>query len=82
MRFNPTKLVQLFMYAPNVSRNDAKTWKMLYCPDVGGCFDETLTDPSLGTSIDYTNNVLFRRVKHFSGYTVAERTDSVPPAPL
>ena len=72
MRFNPTKSVQLFMYAPNVSRNDAKNWTMLYCPDVGACFDESVRDQSLSTSIDYDHNVLFRRVKHFSGYTVAE----------
>ena len=72
MRFNPYKTVQLYMYAPNVSINDAINWKMLYCPDLGGCFDESLTDASLATKIDYTNNVLFRRVKHFSGYTVAE----------
>ena len=72
MRFNPKKTVQLYMYAPRVSREDAKNWLMLYCPDRGGCFDESLNDASLATSIDYTNNVLFRRVKHFSGYTVAE----------
>ena len=72
MRFNPYKTVQLYMYAPNVSINDAINWKMLYCPDLGGCYDESLTDASLVTKIDYTNNVLFRRVKHFSGYTVAE----------
>jgi hypothetical protein len=72
MRFNPKKTVQLYMYAPRVSIQDAKNWQMLYCPDKGGCFDESLTDASLTTSIDYTNNVLFRRVKHFSGYTVAE----------
>ena len=72
MRFNPKKTVQLFMYAPHVSQQDAKNWQMFYCPDHGGCFDESLTDRSLLTSIDYTNNVLFRRVKHFSGYTVAE----------
>jgi hypothetical protein len=72
MRFNPKKTVQLFMYAPRVSREDAKNWQMFYCPDKGGCFDESLTDASLATHIDYSNNVLFRRVKHFSGYTVAE----------
>jgi hypothetical protein len=72
MRFNPTKTVQLFMYAPHVSVNDAKNWQMLYCPDLGGCFDESVNDASLQTKIDYRNNVLFRRVKHFSGYTVAE----------
>lgn len=72
MRFNPSKTVQLFMYAPNVSLTDAKNWQMLYCADLGGCTNESLTDASLQTRIDYTNNVLFRRVKHFSGYTVAE----------
>ena len=77
MRFNPTKLVQLFMYAPNVSRNDAKNWTMLYCTDLNVCSDESDKDKSLTTSIDYDHNVLFRRVKHFSGYTVAERSDSL-----
>ncbi|MEP6992033.1 MAG: hypothetical protein ABJA80_13965 [bacterium] len=75
MRFNPAKTVQLFMYAPKVSRTDAKNWLMFYCPDGGACLDESLKDTSLITNIDYYNNVLFRRVKHFSGYTVAERSD-------
>ena len=72
MRFNPKRTVQLYMYAPHVSMQDSKNWQMFYCPDKGGCFDESLTDKSLVTNIDYANNVLFRRVKHFSGYTVAE----------
>lgn len=75
MRFNPSKAVQLFMYAPNVTPTDAKNWLMSYCPDLGGCFDESLTDASLSTVIDYKSDMLFRRVKHFSGYTVAERSD-------
>ena len=75
MRFNPDKTVRLFMYAPNVSPNDAKNWSMFYCPDIGKCVDESLTDSALATNIDYSSNVLFRRVKHFSGYTVAERAD-------
>lgn len=73
MRFNPTKSVQLFIYAPKVSRDDAKNWLMLYCADKGGCNDESRADNDLTTYIDYNNNVLFRRVKHFSGYVVAER---------
>ena len=72
MRFNPKKTVQLFMYAPRVTQEEAKNWLMYYCPDRGGCIDESLSDKSLLTSIDYEHNVLFRRVKHFSGYTVAE----------
>ncbi len=75
MRFNPAKTVQLFMYAPNVSAADAKNWLMSYCPDMGKCVDESLNDTSLATVIDYGNDMLFRRVKHFSGYTVAERGD-------
>ena len=35
LRFNPTKNVQLFMYAPNVSQTDAKNWLMFYCADGG-----------------------------------------------
>jgi hypothetical protein len=76
MRFNPTKSVQLFMYAPRVSRNDAKNWLMLYVQDSGTRINESATDPDLATYIDYTNDVLFRRVKHFSGYVVAENQDS------
>ena len=75
MRFNPTKNVQLFMYAPNVSATDAKNWWMFYCNDAGTCVDEAKSDTSLQTYIDYNANTLFRRVKHFSGYVVAERGD-------
>ena len=81
MRFNPAPKqppVQLFMYAPHVSPTDAKNWLMLYCPDKGACFDESLTDKTLTTFIDYKSNMVFRRAKHFSGYTVAERTDILP----
>ena len=80
MRFNPDKTVQLFMYAPHVSTTDAKNWLMAYCPDRGKCVDESLTDASLVTSIDREHNMLFRRVKHFSGYTVAEFVDGLLPA--
>lgn len=74
MRFSPDKQVKLYMYAPNVSATDAKNWLMFYCNDSKVCVDESLSDPSLVTNIDYTNNVLFRRVKHFSGYVVAENS--------
>ena len=79
MRFSPDKVVQLFMYAPHVTIADATNWLMLYCPDKSKCVDESLTDKSLVTSIDRANSMLFRRVKHFSGYTVAEFADGLPP---
>ncbi len=78
MRFNPTKNVQLFMYAPNVSATDAKNWWMFYCNDAGSCIDESKSDASLSTYIDYSKSTLFRRVKHFSGYVVAEYTEEAP----
>jgi hypothetical protein len=46
---------------------------LYYSPDGITRINEALTDSDLTTYIDYTNNVLFRRVKHFSGYVVAER---------
>ena len=76
MRFDPTKSVDLYMYAPHVSKKDAKNWLMLYCNDSRVCVDESITDSALRTFIDYNANVVFRRVKHFSGYVVAERADS------
>jgi hypothetical protein len=78
MRFNPAKNVQLYMYAPNVKATDAKNWWMFYCNDFGKCVDESKTDASLTTYVDYNANVLFRRVKHFSGYVVAERGEETP----
>ena len=34
------------------------------------CVDESLTDPSLGVTVDYQNSVLTRRIKHFSAYQI------------
>lgn len=80
MRFNPTKTVQLFMYVPKVTTADLKRWVMNYCPDLGACFDESLSDASLATNIDRNASVLFRRIKHFSGYAAAEFKEE-PTAP-
>jgi hypothetical protein len=42
-----------------------------YCNE-SGCMDESLTDPSLISYVDTDSKVVFRRIKHFSGYVVAE----------
>jgi len=44
---------------------------MKYC-NAAGCVDESLTDPDLRSNVDVENKVVFRRIKHFSGYVVAE----------
>jgi hypothetical protein len=68
MRFNPANNVQLYMYVPNVSSTDAANWVMKYCTDTGTCSDESGADKDLVTYVDKTASVLFRRIKHFSGY--------------
>ncbi len=82
MRFNPAKDVQLYMYFPNVSATDMKTWTMLFCPDIGSCIDESVADLSLVSKMDREASVLFRRIKHFSGYAAAEfKEDGTPMYP-
>jgi hypothetical protein len=66
MRFNPDKNVQLFMYAPNPSLSDS--WKLGYCNAENVCVDESKTDSDLQSYVDKDADVVFRRIKHFSGY--------------
>lgn len=72
MRFNPTKSVNLYFYVPGATQADATNWKTLYCNALNVCVDESLTDPDLTAYVDRSANVVFRRIKHFSGYLVAE----------
>jgi hypothetical protein len=75
LRFNPAKNVQLYMYGKNVTASDAKNWLIKYCAQntLGqkACIDESATDSSLTSSVDYTNQVVFRRIKHFSDYELS-----------
>jgi hypothetical protein len=70
LRFNPETTVSLFLYVTDQATLDASR-VVEYC-NASGCVDESLTDPSLRSNVDTTNNVVFRRIKHFSGYVVAE----------
>jgi hypothetical protein len=74
MRFNPKTEVVLYIYAKRASKKDAENFVMEYCStDHGKCVDESKTDRDLVTQVDKRKNVVFRRIKHFSGYVVAER---------
>lgn len=82
MRFNPTKQVMLYMYVPGATQQDARNWVMTYCGTGSSlCVDESKTDPDLTSYVDRSANVVFRRVKHFSGYLVWSDQDSTPPPP-
>ena len=72
MRFNPDQNVQLYLKVDNAATLSSMS-KLLYCgPFSTFCTDESLNDWTLRTTIDATNNTVSRRIKHFSGYTVAE----------
>lgn len=74
LRFNPQTVVMLSMFMKHATTTEAISWKILYCPtsESIGCYDESLLDSSLVTTADWHNNRLLRRIKHFSGYMVAE----------
>jgi hypothetical protein len=74
MRFNPTTTVVLSMYVGQAALLSADSWRILFCPggDLQGCVDESLYDASLTTRIDFERGLVYRRIKHFSGYLAAE----------
>jgi hypothetical protein len=83
MRFNPSMNVSLHIYVTNAATLTNMT-VMKYCPTIAGlaslsqslaknlCIDESKTDASLFTTIDRSQNLIWRRIKHFSGYLIAE----------
>jgi hypothetical protein len=83
MRFSPDANVQLFMFAPNASLSDS--WKLGYCNDENVCVDESVADSALQSYVDHAASVVFRRIKHFSGYIVVDGIevpqDSLPAFP-
>lgn len=72
LRFNPATPVKLYLYV-----TDAATLTnmatVLYCgPFSAICVDESVSDASLTTQINTSSNLVWRRIKHFSGYMVSE----------
>ena len=72
LRFNPATVVTLKLFV-----SDAATLSNMavvkYCGVFAPvCEDESLTDPSVKTTLDKTAGSDTRRIKHFSGYVVAE----------
>jgi hypothetical protein len=68
LRFSPDKQVGLYLFVTNDATLDASR-VVKYC-NANGCIDESVSDPSLVSSVDLENRVVFRRIKHFSGYVV------------
>lgn len=75
MRFNPKTNVSIYFYVPNKADQDKALWLVKYCNDAKLCVDESLADPSLQTYFDAKSSIVFRRIKHFSGYLVNYAAD-------
>jgi hypothetical protein len=78
LRFNPEEAAYLTFSVKGKQAKEAAEMRILYCPtnSARDCVDEALTDPSLETVLDRPAKMVFRRIKHFSGYLVAERSFS------
>jgi hypothetical protein len=74
LRFNPRTTVVLALTVKGKGWANADSWRILYCAtsSQNGCIDESLLDSSLATQLDRQTHQVFRRIKHFSGYLVAE----------
>jgi hypothetical protein len=70
LRFNPQSNVALYMYVTDQATLD-NTRVLYYCNETG-CVNEAQADADLISNVDVENKVVFRRIKHFSGYVVAE----------
>jgi len=71
LRFRPNtmgEVVSLFLLDREAASSDGFT--ILYCADSGACVDDAATDPSVGTLVEPSTGFIFRRLKHFSGYTI------------
>jgi hypothetical protein len=68
LRFNPQTTVGLYLYVTDRATLD-NSRVIKYCNE-SGCVDESVNDSDLRSNVDVENQVVFRRIKHFSGYVV------------
>jgi hypothetical protein len=74
LRFSPDKNVNLYLYVTDDATLDASRI-VKYC-NANGCVDESIADPSVASNVDLENRVVFRRIKHFSGFIVLSLMES------
>ena len=75
LRFNPATAAYLTFTVKGKQAKEAAEMRILYCPASTSkdCVDEALADPTLETVLNRPYKMVYRRIKHFSGYLVAER---------
>ncbi|HEY6218745.1 MAG TPA: hypothetical protein VIV65_01735 [Gemmatimonadaceae bacterium] len=75
VRFVPTK--ETYLYLKDGTRKEAKILTIQYCSVATNCVDESLSDATLATHRLANSRILYRRLKHFSGYSVTSAGDCV-----
>jgi hypothetical protein len=72
LRFNPKAGQVTLFLAVNAQSQLDRNPNIFYCAVAGAvCVDELLTDRSLATYVDEANGYAYRRIKHFSGYSLS-----------
>lgn len=73
---DPKKFVNLYMYVGEASASDDGAYEIKWvADDASQPLSEAASDPSLQTRRMFKGQVVYRRVKHFSGYLVAAGID-------
>lgn len=73
LRFSPDKTVMLYLHVTNNATLDASRI-VKYCSG-SKCIDESVADRTLISTVDLVNRVVYRRIKHFSGYVITQLAD-------
>ena len=75
VRFVPSK--EIYLYLKDGKRNAPKITSIGFCSIATGCVDESLSDPDLATHHIGNSRIAYRRLKHFSGYSILQEGDCV-----
>jgi hypothetical protein len=79
---SPSRWVWIFMHAPQArGTDDLSQFAILFSPSLGATpVNDAVNDATLRTYVDTRSGVSFRRIKHFTGYSVgAGFTDEPQP---
>lgn len=78
---SPARWVWIFMYTPQArAAQDLSPFTILFTPALGATpVNDAVGDPTLRTYVDTWSGVSFRRIKHFTGYSVGAGFTDPPP---
>ena len=69
LRFVPG--AEVVLYVKDKAAADDSTSTIKWCGSDGTCVDESIDQPSVATRRDAKNGIVYRLIKHFSGYLIS-----------